>query len=239
MKQRDPALFREYVEGYGVFVPPTVCADADDPATPQGTSRPMPLTDTMLSWMDLRDQRHQETTNDKSSDQDEPKHSLTAEDYGWTRVDAAREIGKVIMNKEQSACIPTPITVDEHQMETDERLAAAECASIRAQSILNAQKQRPVTTTVAVQQTDGDLGCVSRAERLDEYLRLMYERFLSGQDAPFFDYSTVDDDASNDDLEAMRRDDEDAYFDSEAPSTMSADRSGDGSNALGPDEYDY
>ena len=41
----------------------------------------------------------------------------------------------------------------------------------------------------------------------------MRERFLSGEDAPFFDYSTVDGDERYDDTEQQGRDAEERWFD--------------------------
>ncbi|KAH8263015.1 hypothetical protein KR044_003268, partial [Drosophila immigrans] len=45
----------------------------------------------------------------------------------------------------------------------------------------------------------------------NEFMGLMKERFLSGQDKDF-DYSAVDDNAQLDDLKQLERDEEDAYF---------------------------
>ena len=46
----------------------------------------------------------------------------------------------------------------------------------------------------------------------DEFTRLMHQSFLDGRDTEF-DYSTVDNDESYDDLDAMERDRQDKYFD--------------------------
>ncbi|TDG44313.1 hypothetical protein AWZ03_009286 [Drosophila navojoa] len=47
----------------------------------------------------------------------------------------------------------------------------------------------------------------------NEFMGLMKERFLSGQDTDF-DYTAVDDNAQLDDLKQIERDEEDAYFES-------------------------
>ncbi len=47
----------------------------------------------------------------------------------------------------------------------------------------------------------------------EEFTQLMRERFLSGQDSLFFEYSRVDDDGQYDDLVIEDRDHEEAYFD--------------------------
>ncbi|EDW04065.1 coiled-coil domain-containing protein 97 [Drosophila grimshawi] len=47
----------------------------------------------------------------------------------------------------------------------------------------------------------------------NEFMGLMKERFLSGQDQDF-DYASVDDNAQLDDLKQIERDEEDAYFES-------------------------
>ncbi|XP_064622827.1 coiled-coil domain-containing protein 97-like isoform X2 [Lineus longissimus] len=48
-----------------------------------------------------------------------------------------------------------------------------------------------------------------------EFLDLMKERFMSGNDKLYFDYSTVDENSEYDDLEIREHDDEDEYFNEE------------------------
>ncbi|GMS80761.1 hypothetical protein PENTCL1PPCAC_2936, partial [Pristionchus entomophagus] len=48
----------------------------------------------------------------------------------------------------------------------------------------------------------------------DEFVAIMYERFLAGKDTGFFDYSTVDDDDGADEMDPIaERDREEAWFD--------------------------
>ena len=59
---------------------------------------------------------------------------------------------------------------------------------------------------------------VDEAERLRlrrEFVEMMQERFLRGEDGEFFDYSTVDDDPDLDDLDQVSREAEEAYFDAD------------------------
>jgi len=59
---------------------------------------------------------------------------------------------------------------------------------------------------------------VSDAERLRlrrEFVEMMQERFLRGEDAEFFDYSAIDNDPDLDDLEMVSREAEEAYFDAD------------------------
>lgn len=56
---------------------------------------------------------------------------------------------------------------------------------------------------------------VSDAERLRlrrEFVEMMKERFLRGDDAEFFNYAVIDQDPDLDDLEAVGREAEEAYF---------------------------
>uniref|UniRef100_A0A7S0LR88 CCD97-like C-terminal domain-containing protein n=1 Tax=Coccolithus braarudii TaxID=221442 RepID=A0A7S0LR88_9EUKA len=55
-----------------------------------------------------------------------------------------------------------------------------------------------------------------RQRRRELLLQAMKERFLSGADALWFDYATVDGNAAYDDLEQQSRDAEDQYFDEES-----------------------
>ena len=59
---------------------------------------------------------------------------------------------------------------------------------------------------------------MDEAERLRlrrEFVEMMQERFLRGEDGEFFDYSTVDDDPDLDDLDQVSREAEEAYFDAD------------------------
>jgi len=53
-----------------------------------------------------------------------------------------------------------------------------------------------------------------RGAQSKEFVKLMHERFLNGDDKGF-DYSIVDANIEYDDIVQMQRDSEDAYFDSE------------------------
>lgn len=52
-----------------------------------------------------------------------------------------------------------------------------------------------------------------------EFVTNMYQNFLDGKDADF-DYSTVDDNEAYDNVELRNQDEEEKYFDSEAPETV-------------------
>ncbi|KAL7748747.1 Coiled-coil domain-containing protein 97 [Sorochytrium milnesiophthora] len=59
-------------------------------------------------------------------------------------------------------------------------------------------------------------------ERLGELRQLMREHWLDGRDVDF-DYSAVDTNVENDDMEALRQDMEDRYFEDEEPTESSSD----------------
>jgi len=59
-----------------------------------------------------------------------------------------------------------------------------------------------------------DISLEERGAQSKEFVKLMHERFLNGDDKGF-DYSIVDANIEYDDIVQMQRDSEDAYFDSE------------------------
>ncbi|KAH8376595.1 hypothetical protein KR093_000184, partial [Drosophila rubida] len=71
---------------------------------------------------------------------------------------------------------------------------------------------RSTTTTISKLSTPDYYNPAERELLRNEFMGLMKERFLSGQDLDF-DYSAVDDNAQLDDLKQLERDEEDAYFD--------------------------
>ncbi|CAG9762227.1 unnamed protein product [Ceutorhynchus assimilis] len=61
---------------------------------------------------------------------------------------------------------------------------------------------------------------VTMTERLllkEEFVSTMHQNFVEGKDSDYFDYSTVDDNSSYDNISEMDHDAEDKYFDSEDP----------------------
>lgn len=60
---------------------------------------------------------------------------------------------------------------------------------------------------------------ITAAERdllRDEFLGIMYSNFLSGKDAEYFDYTTVDSNETYDDITELERDAEDKYFEDDS-----------------------
>ncbi|XP_065715532.2 coiled-coil domain-containing protein 97 isoform X6 [Patagioenas fasciata] len=86
-----------------------------------------------------------------------------------------------------------------------------------AQLLLKALEQEaPQPTDDESSDDSGDPPAGERPLLRREFLALMYQRFLDGED-PDFDYSQVDENPDMDDLEAEAREAEERYFDTEEP----------------------
>ena len=85
----------------------------------------------------------------------------------------------------------------------------------KSASASSGQQERSSSSSQLQQQQQFSQPQTERDWFEDEFLKLMQERFIRGEDVEFFDYSTVDNDVRLDDLHIRNADEEEAYFDND------------------------
>lgn len=87
---------------------------------------------------------------------------------------------------------------DDEDEDDEEEMEEEICTDEEAEDVVDGEPKKKISSS-------------KKHELKEEFLRIMQERFLSGQDADF-DYSKVDNNEEYDDLDVLNRDAEEEYF---------------------------